>query len=296
MKGPNLDPATERYLRLSQTVLKYAEGLGMKTGASYRAYIGLPPGRDWVTQVVVAARRDRLESHLFNYPLYGGLPYKGFYDEADAAKLEQSLKDDGYDVIRRKVPAFSTTGWMPDPILSTMFRGEGDFIELLLHELVHANFYFPGEADFNEAFASWFAYRMSQEFVTNTPAGLNLNRDKVLAELAEDHAVQADLAAAMTRIIAEGRKRYAEAKEPLAVRDSYFAWIREYLGQQPRLKAMAERPWNNALILSFGTYYAHVDAIERYARERRFTPPRLLEKVVSEGPKIVREILSGTRT
>lgn len=63
------------------------------------------------------------------------------------------------DTYRRPVEAFSTTGWLPDPILSTMFSKADRFIELIFHELTHSTFYFESELDFNEAFASWMGYR-----------------------------------------------------------------------------------------------------------------------------------------
>lgn len=285
---PGLDPKTEHYLRLAKDVLSFAESKGMRLGANYRKYVALQ--RDWVTQVVMAARKDALEPHLFRYPVVGDLPYKGFYDEPDAVAEEKSLADRGFDTYRREVDAFSTTGWLPDPLVSTMFDSDGRFVELLLHELTHATFYFPNEADFNEAFASWTGYRLALEFI-DTPAARNWpERERIKAELTASHDFQMKFADVVKEIVAKGREFYARA-EPLAQRAAYFAWIRERLDRDPGLKRIPTDKWNNAVILSFGTYYEHVRPIQAYAERHKLGAAELLAYVAKTGPASLDEIL-----
>ena len=145
LKDPAIDARTEKFLRLAQDVVKYAHvEVGMSVGRSYQSYARLD--RPWVTQIVMAAPRDKLESYLFRYPIFGGLPYKGFFDESDAIGLEKRLEAEGLDVYRREVEAFSTTGWLPDPLLSSMLSEEARLIELLFHELTHSKFLLPGRS------------------------------------------------------------------------------------------------------------------------------------------------------
>ncbi|MBS1982532.1 MAG: aminopeptidase [Bdellovibrionales bacterium] len=287
---PGLEPRTEHFLRLAQAVLKFAAKNGMRTGGSYTKFIDLK--RDWVTQIVMAAQPDSLTPYLFHYPIVGDLPYRGFYDEADAEALEKKFQEQGLDTYRRKVEAFSTTGWLPDPLLSTMFSDEGRLVELLLHELTHATFYFPNAADFNEAFASWMGYRLALEFIAQTDSTLVSNRERVLKELQDNHAFQLRFAKLVREILARGREFYAQPNAR-AKRAEYFAWIQRRLDNEPRLGKFNER-WNNALILSLGTYYENVEPIESYAQKRGLSPAQFLQIVATTGPGIMPEILRAS--
>lgn len=290
LKNPALDPKTEHYLKLSKEVLAYAQrDLGMRVGANYQQYI--PLNRDWVTQIVMAAKKDSLTPHLFSYPIVGDLPYRGFYDEADAEKLEAKLASEGFDVFRRKVEAFSTTGWLPDPVISTMFSDESRFVELLFHELTHSTFYFADQADFNEAFASWMGFKASLEFVKSAKSSVNTDLTKIETELTRGHEFQIRFASVIKEILEEGRKVYARPN-PTEQREPYFAWIKTRLSKEPFGAAMDEKQWNNALILSLGTYYETVPAIERYAAKNKLSPREFLAKVAQTGSSIVPEILA----
>lgn len=164
------DPMTEARVRSHLETVREARGyareqLGMDTKGAYERYVALD--RDWVVQAVTAAHRDRLEPSLFKYPFFGALPYRGYFDENDAREYAARLESQGLDVSVRPVQAYSTTGWLADPVYSSMFGsssappsdGEARLAELIFHELTHTQFYFSGQADFNEAFASWFGYQ-----------------------------------------------------------------------------------------------------------------------------------------
>lgn len=286
LKQPNLDPKTERYLKLSKEVIDYAEANGMRTRANYRKYIALD--RDWVTQIVMAAKKDSLTPHLFSYPIVGELPYRGFYDEADAVAFEKKLAARDLDTYRREVDAFSTTGWLPDPLVSSMFSDEARFIELMFHELTHATFYFASEADFNEAFASWMGFRLAVSFIDDHLKD-DPNRAKLLAELQAEDKRQRELAAAVKVILAKGHELY-QRPTALQEREAYFTWIHDYLVGQKLLRAGSTTKWNNAVILGLSTYYEQVGPIEAYAQKEKLAPKDLLRRVVERGPAIIREI------
>lgn len=295
LKDPGLDPRTEKFLHLSQEVLVYADGeLGMRTGRSYRKFVNLD--RPWVTQIVMAAPKDKLESYLFRYPIFGGLPYKGFFDEEDAIRLEKKLEGENLDVYRREVEAFSTTGWLPDPLLSSMLSEEARLIELLFHELTHTTFYFNGEADFNEAFASWMGHRAALDFISAREAkDLGGGEASKLRErITKLHAFQTKLAVVVREIVARGRETYSKGSpaDLESRRKAYFNWIRERIAREPDFSRLADRPWNNALILSLSTYYELVPAIDAYAEREKLTPRAYLARVRDRGPAIMAEILA----
>jgi predicted aminopeptidase len=290
LKQENLNPQTKRFLILSKEILRFAENdLKMNTAKNYRKFIQL--GRPWVTQIVVAAHKDRLESYLFSYPIVGNLPYKGFFEEADAIELQEKLKADNLDTHRRPVEAFSTTGWLPDPILSSMLSSESRFTELLFHELTHSTFYFNSQADFNEAFASWLGFRGALQFVEKN-GHLYSDPAKVLQKLKDDHFFQLRLAKTIREILAYARNFYKQ-KEALSKREELFSWIKSHFAKEHGFEYYAKIDWNNALLLGLGTYYELVEPIEAFAQKNRLSPSDFLQKVKTQGPSIIEEILSG---
>ncbi len=287
LKRDDLDPRTERYLRLSLDVLKFAkEQLGMKMGSSYLKYVDIR--RPWVTQVVTAAYRDRLELRLFKFPVVGALPYKGFFQEDDAKDEENELNSAGFDVDRREVDAYSTIGYLPDPVISTMFSNEGRFIELLFHELTHLNFYFEGQGDFNEAFATWMGLNCTLQFLDTHPSTVS-DVKQIREEVLKNDKYQRSLTTKIQEILTYGKDFY---KKPDAVkkRDEYFSWIRSTLTKEGGLERAAKWKWNNALILSLGTYYQLIPTIEKYAASHKLGPKEFLALIVSGGEKMASEI------
>jgi len=276
----SLDPKTERFLRLSSEILKFAkEQLGMKVGRSYQTYFDT--GKPWVTQVVSAAHKDRLEGFNFQYPIIGAAPYRGFFSEDDAVAFELKLRAQGFDTYRRPVEAFSSLGWLPDPLTSCMFSTESRFIEVLFHELTHLNFFFRDEADFNEAFASWMGYRAALEFV-RARKDLFPNAAALETELEGMHARQLASSGKIGNILATGRTIYGKAGATMdAKRSEFFGSITKLLGPGE---------WNNARVLAWSTYYDLVPEIDAFASQQGLTPAAYLKRVVETGPKIIPQI------
>jgi len=292
LKENDLDPETRKYLSLSKDLLKFADSdLGQNTSKNYRKFIRLP--RPWVTQLVIAAPKNSIDPHLFSYPIVGRLPYKGFFDEGDAIKLEEELLQSGLDVYRRPVEAFSTTGWLPDPILSTMFSKVDRFIELIFHELTHATFYFESEADFNEAFASWMGYRGAILFLEKHPESVE-NSKELLRKLSENHLWQLRFAKIIKEVIAHARLQYQSDLKG-EKREELFSWIKTRFATEPNMKRYAELKWNNALVSALGTYYEMVEPIDNYAKKMNLSPKEFLVKVKSQGPSIIEEIKNSTK-
>ncbi len=275
----------KKYILLSREVLENATKLPMKTGSAYRRYVHLD--RDWVTQIVVAARKDQLEVKNFSFPIAGSFPYKGFFSEEDASAEALSLSSE-FDVYQRKVPAFSSLGWFSDPLVSTLFRSEAYLVETLFHELVHLNFYFNEKGDFNEAFATWFAQKAAQDFAPQSKLISDLKKFK--SELEASAKIDGELNSFVTEITEKGKAFYA--RSPLGQREKYFAWVSSCLTKYPSLKWLEKTEWNNASILSFSTYYRLVPTIEKYALANSLDYKTFLRALVSRGPAMADEIES----
>ncbi len=165
------DPATsaeiqERLLLVLQ-VREFAIELGLDVGEQYTSFVEWPGDR--IVTTVVAALPGTVTPAGFHFLLLGELPYKGFFDRELADRESEALRADGLDVCEFGVSAYSTLGWMDDPITEPMLRQEpGQLVEVILHELVHATAYVKGHANFNESIASFIGEEGSVLFYENS--------------------------------------------------------------------------------------------------------------------------------
>jgi predicted aminopeptidase len=161
------DPATPADLRHQlETVERaraFAQTLGLEVADQYTSYVAWPGDR--VITTVVATRPGETEPAGFWFPFLGRLPYKGFFDRARAEAFGEELAADDLDVCVVGVSAYSTLGWMADPVTAPMLRGgEGRTVETIFHELVHATVYEKDHIDFNETVASFIGQEASVRF------------------------------------------------------------------------------------------------------------------------------------
>ena len=141
-------------LRLTQDIRAYAgDVLGLPAVKVYDHYRDLK--RAHVTWVVFAAPEFSTEPKRWFYPVLGSLEYRGFFNEADAKELVTQLKTQGFDAAMGGVDAYSTLGYLRDPLLNTFIMDpEPQLAELLFHELTHRKLFLSGDTEFNEAFAT----------------------------------------------------------------------------------------------------------------------------------------------
>lgn len=183
-------------LELSQAVLDYARDvLGLEVGGRYRSYVALD--RDAVVWNLFAAPELSLTPHTWCYPLVGCAPYRGYFDLGKAEQQQARLTGQGLETFIGGVAAYSTLGWFDDPLLSTFVDlPEGDFVELLLHELAHSRVWVRGDTTFNESFASFVGrqgtrdwYRTQDRmaaFAEHLAAGAAWQRAMALLEATRD--------------------------------------------------------------------------------------------------------------
>lgn len=159
LNSPETDRALSaddlRKLKLALEAKAFGERtLGLKKNGNYRSFVQL--NRPYVTYIVSAAASDRLEPHLWSFPIVGAVPYKGYFNSDDAKDEADKLKALGLDTYLRGATAYSTLGWFDDPVLSSMLRySDYDLVNLIIHESVHATLYIKSAADFNERLATF---------------------------------------------------------------------------------------------------------------------------------------------
>ena len=149
-----LDPRTRERLELARQIRRFAvSDLGLPDNGSYTRFADLK--QPFVTWGVVAAPELSLRLTQWCFPVAGCVTYRGYYSLEAAEHYAAKLQSQGLDVQINGVPAYSTLGWLDDPLLSTFINyPDAELARLVFHELSHQVVYVPGDSMFNESFAS----------------------------------------------------------------------------------------------------------------------------------------------
>ena len=141
-------------LTQAQQILRFAEdSLALPVGHRYQRYLALD--REAVVFNVFSVPPGTFALKTWCFPIAGCVPYRGYFSREGAEAEAARLRARGHDVYLGAAGAYSTLGWLPDPLLSTFpWDDTAALAELLFHELAHSVLYVPGEAAFNEAFAT----------------------------------------------------------------------------------------------------------------------------------------------
>jgi predicted aminopeptidase len=143
------------------------QSVGLRNNENYTMYKSI--AQDHLVDVVSACDAVSFTPYLWSYPFLGKLPYKGFYERADAEEERARLKKEGYDVIIRSVDAFSTLGFTKDPLYSFMKRYTVfQLASLIIHEQTHATLFLNGQPDFNEELATFVGDEGAFEWLGST--------------------------------------------------------------------------------------------------------------------------------
>ncbi len=151
------DPSTPDALRArmvsARLIRQFAsDELGLPDNASYRSYADV--GHEAVTWAVFAAPEFSLTPRTWCFPVFGCVPYRGYFSRTSAIETASGLQKQGFEVYVTGVTAYSTLGWSSDPLVSTMFTQDDTYLAgLVFHELAHQRVYVPDDSAFNEAFA-----------------------------------------------------------------------------------------------------------------------------------------------
>ena len=164
---PTTDPRTRVLLQESQIIMRFAKERGLQRKGNYEEFVEIDRGQ--VVWFMAAAKPLQLEAEVWNFPLVGSFPYLGWFDKKEAMHIRRRLKKQGLDVYVRPVHAYSTGGWLDDPILSTMLSSQDDafryLTNILIHELTHANLLVNDQATLNESIASFVGDTMADEYL-----------------------------------------------------------------------------------------------------------------------------------
>jgi len=265
------DPATPPELRerleLSARIRAFAShDLALPQNRSYTRYADLHRGS--AVWNVFATPPLSLTLKTWCYPLFGCAAYRGYFALAGAQRLADELAAQGMDTTVAPVPAFSTLGWFPDPLLSTFVHWpEPELARLIFHELAHQVVYVSDDTRFNESFATAVEHAGLARWVDqrNDPglreqyrlyqirhAGLLALVAQTRRELEDAYGAPLPDAARLARkqaIFARLPERYRR------MRDEQWEGYKGYDG-------FFLAPWNNARIAALAAYQDDVPAFE----------------------------------
>lgn len=258
-------------LRLVRTARTYAElRLGLDAGDAFTSYATVES--DTLLLVVSAAPRFRLAAKTWWFPIVGRIPYRGYFDFERAREEARRLAEEGYDTYVRPTSAFSTLGWLPDPLLSTTVRADSvGLVQTVFHEITHSTYFPAGAASFNESFATFAGNAAAIEFFCEALArdapcrrararwhdtrlfgrfvrGLADRLERLYAR----SMPEARMATRKRQILEEEARRFEERLRPRFRTSSYARLDPAHL--------------NNAWLLSLVLYYDRLDDFETIRR------------------------------
>jgi predicted aminopeptidase len=265
---PSKPAALRAQMASASAIRKFAtEQLALPDNDSYRSYVDTH--RDYVTWAVFATPEFSLDPLNWCFPVYGCVPYRGYFSEQAADGLAAEMRRKGRDVYVAGITAYSTLGWMSDPLLNTMFRHDETWLAgLVFHELAHQQTYVRNDSAFNEAFAvvvettgvtKWLNARGDRAALRRYEADRK-RRAEFLALLADARNELTDIydgtggeaqkRAAKAAIIEKLRSNYRR------LRDGRWSGYRGY-------ESWFDAPINNAKLAAAGVYNDLVPAFER---------------------------------
>ena len=274
---------------------------------SYRTYVTID--RPYVVWNVVAAPALSVMPKQWCFPIAGCVAYRGYFNEKRAQTFATGLKHRGYDVVVEGVPAYSTLGKLPDPVMSTMMRyGSDELASMIFHELAHQLLYVKDDSRFDEAFAvtveneglkRWLEYK---------------GRPARIAELQKQRAAERQFIALLrhtrdqlAQVYASGAPRAEKLRRKRQLFGSLTAQIRtleRHLAVHfPVYDEWISRGLNNADLASVGTYYDCVPGFERLLRQESDDLPRFYDaaRKLAREPQATRDAqlcsnLTATKT
>ncbi|MEW6377228.1 MAG: aminopeptidase [Thermodesulfobacteriota bacterium] len=164
LEDEQTDAEMKKKIRFIQEVKRYGEErLGLTRTKSYSKFFEV---KGPVLYIITASEKDRLHLHSWNFPIVGKVTYKSFFTREGVLKEEEFLKGKGLDTFVQQVGAYSTLGWLKDPIFSSMLEWDkATLANLILHEMTHATIFFKGNTDLNEQVATFIGNRGAINFL-----------------------------------------------------------------------------------------------------------------------------------
>ena len=267
IQRPEITLDSKAKLELVLAVREYArDKLKFNVGGSYASfsYVDRPD----LTHIVVAAPKTELRPYTWWFLIVGSVPYKGFFDKADAEAEAQRLNAEGYDTNIRPSAAFSTLGWFDDPLLSHLLRYDKVVLsEIVFHELFHNTLYVNGAGAFNESAANFIGHRAAIDFFRERLGADSAEHQRAVQVWQEEREFGSFIAE-LAQTLTELYNRDIPREDKLRLREEIFSrgkadWAQRIADRpEHRARAFSQQPLNNAVLMHYLVYLKDLDLFE----------------------------------
>ena len=153
LDNPDTPEKLKKRLRLVMDIRTFAKDeLFLPVKNQYLSFVEL--NRPFAGWNMWATPEFSFSPKTWCYPIIGCAIYRGYFSKEDAFNYGHQLEAQGYDVYIGGVVAYSTLGWLDDPVFSTfIYRSDIRLAALIFHELSHHLLYVSDDTTFNESFA-----------------------------------------------------------------------------------------------------------------------------------------------
>lgn len=263
-------PDVRRLLeRVAEVRVFATEKLGLKQTKNYTSIVMLDA--DHLADIVSACAGLSFDRYLWGYPLVGKLPYRGYFTLSEAQAESARLKKQGFDTLVRQVDAFSTLGWLKDPLFSFMSGySEADIADLIIHESTHATVFVNRYTDFDEELAVFVGGQgsllwLESKYGKDSPQVTELRKDR-----ADDAAFTAwlrDTAAELEKLYKtemDDAEKLRQKAEIIASRAAQFKSEYALFFQSDRYKDFHMERINNAYLDLYRLYEGEPELYQDY--------------------------------
>jgi predicted aminopeptidase len=155
LKDGAIPDSAKATIRLIAEIKQFGvDSLGLQPSENYTTFYN-QHGKPLIW-LITASDRYKINAYKWHFPIIGSFPYKGFFDSTRAVSEEKAMISQGFDTDIGEVSAWSTLGYLKDPILSSMLkRKAGSLANLILHELTHGTLFVKSDLELNENLASF---------------------------------------------------------------------------------------------------------------------------------------------
>lgn len=183
---PDVPLETRELLAELPELKRYAAAGGLRVKKIYTTYVEV--AAEATVWFVGASDSLAFKSRRFCFPIAGCFTGLGWFDLDEALMYRDQMARKGYDVYLRPAAAYSTGGFFPDPVTSSMLTsGPNSVVDLanvIFHESVHATVLVPNQMFFNESFAEFIGDTMTVQYLSERYG----EASPFIAEFASDEA------------------------------------------------------------------------------------------------------------
>ncbi len=274
MADPTFPDSLKQKINLIKEIKQFAtDSLGLEPVGSYNTYF--EQNGEPILWVLVAAEPYRLKAYTWRFPILGEFQYKGFFDKKLGEKEAITWQQKGFDVRLREVSAWSTLGYLDDPILSSMLDlPEGDLAALIIHEMTHSSIFIKNNLTFNENLADFVGDYGAKQFLAKKYGIKSKVYRRYLDDIAYNQMFRRHILVGTQKLDSlyktfdtQNASKYLKDSLKYNLIDQIFEKT-DTLSIKRKLKYKGRGSVNNAYFVAYKTYQARQNQFEVAFKER----------------------------